>query len=81
MSFIVNVFVFLNKPSVALGADNAVNSKPLENMTANNAKTKVQERLENLLSPDTKSLSLTINSGRGQPGKKVKEAVTAILDK
>jgi len=66
--------------SVALGLDDSMNSKTLENMSANNAKVKVQERLEKLISPEAKSLSLTINAGKGNPGRKVKEAVTAILD-
>jgi len=75
------VFAFLNKPPVALGLDDSLKSETLENMAAGTAKNKVQERLENLLSPEAKSLSMTINCGPGKPGKKVKEAVTTILDK
>lgn len=75
------MFTLLNKPPVDLGVDASMNSKPLENMAPANAKTRVQERLEKLMSPEARSLSLTINSGKAQAGKKVKEAVTAILDK
>jgi len=66
---------------VALGVDASMNSKPLDSMTGNNAKAKVQERLEKLLSPEAKSLSMTIISGVGKPGKKVKEAAIVVLDK
>ncbi|KIM45420.1 hypothetical protein M413DRAFT_442098 [Hebeloma cylindrosporum] len=55
------------------------NSISLENLTPRNAETKIEEKLEALLKPETKSIVLTIHAGRGKSGAKVKTNVRDTL--
>jgi hypothetical protein len=64
---------FLN----ALGDDDK--SIYLENLTPRNAETKIEEKLEQLLKPETKSITLMIHAGRGKPGAKIKINVRNML--
>ncbi|KAF8971119.1 hypothetical protein BDZ97DRAFT_1787836 [Flammula alnicola] len=53
----------------------------LEGAGLRGAETKIEEKLEELLSPETDSIKLTINVAKGQPGKKQKQNVTGVLDR
>lgn len=64
---------FLN----AIGDDEE--SISLENLNPRNGETKIEEKLEKLLKPETKSITLTIHAGRGKAGGKMKVNVRDML--
>lgn len=51
----------------------------LENLSPRNAETKIEEKLEDLLRPETKSITLTIHAGRGKAGGKMKPNIRDML--
>jgi len=64
---------FLN----AIGDDDE--SISLENLGPRNGETKIEEKLEELLKPEAKSITLKIHAGRGKAGGKMKVNVRDML--